>query len=67
MMQSMSKLKEEEKMVMSKALAPQKLMTACVGCMMSNDVLNMFLLCISGHKRDKEHMNVANGMDGSLV
>jgi hypothetical protein len=65
-MQSMSKPKEE-KMVMLKALALRKLMIACVGCMMSSDVLNLFLLRISGHKRDKKHMNTTNGMDGPLV
>ncbi len=67
MMQSMSKSKEEEKTVMSKALAPRKLMISCVGCMMSSDVLNLLLLCISGHNWNKEHTNVANRMDGSLV
>ncbi len=43
MMQSMSKPKKEEKIVMPKALAPQKLMIACVRCMMSNDMLNLLL------------------------
>ncbi len=49
MMQSMSKLKKEKKMEMSKALTPQKLMTTYVRCIMSNDVLNLLLLCISDH------------------
>jgi len=34
----------EEKMVMLKALAPQKLMTTCVQCMTLSDMLNLFLL-----------------------
>ncbi len=46
MMQSMSKSEEEEKIVMLKALAPRKLMTTCVWCMMFGDVLNLFLLRI---------------------
>jgi hypothetical protein len=44
-----------------------KLMTTYVGCMMSSDMLNMFLLHINGHNQNKEHTNVANGMDGPLV
>jgi hypothetical protein len=40
-------LKKEENMVMLKASAPQKLMIACVWCMMSSDVLIMFLLPIT--------------------
>jgi len=46
MMQSMSKSKEEEEIVMPKALAPQKLTTTYVWCMMFGDVLNSFLLRI---------------------
>ncbi len=46
MMQSMSKSKEEEKIVMPKASTLQKLMTICVWCMMFGDVLNLFLLHI---------------------
>jgi hypothetical protein len=46
MMQSMSKSKEEEKIVMPKASAPRKLMIICVRCMMFGDVLNLFLLGI---------------------
>jgi len=62
----MSKPKKEET-VMSKALSPQKLMTACVQCMMSGDMFNMLLLHISDHKWDKEHMDIVDGMDGPLV
>jgi hypothetical protein len=64
MMQSMSKSKKEEKMVMLKALAPRKLMIACVRCMMFGDVLNLFLLHISDHNQNKEHMDVVSRMDG---
>jgi hypothetical protein len=39
----------EEKMVMPKIVAPQKLMTSCVQCMMLGDILNLLLLCISDH------------------
>ncbi len=46
MMQSMLKSKEEEKIIMSKASTPRKLMTTCVWCMMFGDVPNLFLLCI---------------------
>jgi hypothetical protein len=46
MMQSMSKSKEEEKIIMSKALAPRKLMTTCVRCTMFGDVPNLLLLGI---------------------
>jgi hypothetical protein len=46
MMQSMSKSKEEEKIIVAKALAPQKLMTTCVWCMMFGDVPNLLLLRI---------------------
>ncbi len=67
MMQSMSKSKKEKKMVMPKASAPQKLMTAYVRCMMFRDVLNLFLLCINDHNWNKEHMDVAYGMDGPLM
>lgn len=63
----MSKLKKEKKTIMLKALAPRKLMIACVWCMMSSDVLNMFLLHISDHNEYKEHTDVADGMDGPLV
>ncbi len=49
MMQSMSKLEREEKTIMLKALTPQKLMIACVRCMMFGDVLILFLLRISDH------------------
>jgi hypothetical protein len=42
MIQSMSELKIEEKTVMLKALAPQKLMIACVWCMMFGDMLIIF-------------------------
>ncbi len=48
---------------MPKALTPQKLMTAYVWCMMSGDVLNLFLLCINNHNQDKEHADAAYGMD----
>jgi hypothetical protein len=54
-------------MVMPKASAPQKLMTAYVRCMMFRDVLNLFLLCINDHNWNKEHMDVAYGMDGPLM
>ncbi len=67
MMQSMSKSKEE-KTVMLKALTPQKLMIACVQCMMFGDVLNLLLLlCISDHNWDKEHVDIVNGIDEPLV
>jgi hypothetical protein len=67
MMQSMSKLKEE-KMVMSKALTPQKLIILCVRCMMFGDVLKLFfLLRIKDHNWDKEHADVVDGIDGPLV
>jgi hypothetical protein len=52
---------------MSKALTPRKLMITYVQCMMSSDVLNMFLLHISDHNRDKEHVDTADGMDGPLM
>ncbi len=67
MMQSMSKPKKEENMVMLKALAPQKLIIACMRCMKLGDMLNLLLLCISDYKHDKEHADVAYGMDGHLV
>jgi hypothetical protein len=35
--------------------------------MMSNDALNLLLLCISDHNWDKEHVNIADGMDEPLV
>ncbi len=63
----MSKLKKEKNTIMPKALTPQKLMIAYVRCMMSNDVLNLFLLCINNHNQDKEHVNVANEMGRPLV
>ncbi len=66
-MQSMSKSKKEEKTIMPKALAPWKLMIACVRCMMFGDMLNFLLLCINDHNWDKEHTDAANGMDGPLV
>jgi hypothetical protein len=37
-------------------------MTAYVWCMMSGDVLNLLLLCISNHNQDKGHMNAIDGM-----
>jgi hypothetical protein len=40
-------LKKEEKTLMLKALAPWKLMIACVWCMMFGDMLNLLLLRIS--------------------
>jgi hypothetical protein len=52
---------------MPKALTPRKLMIVYVQCMMSNDVLNLFLLCINNHNQDKEHVNVANEMGRPLV
>lgn len=67
MMQSMSKLKKEEKKVMPKASAPQKLMTTCVQCMMDGDVLNLLLLCVSDHNQGKEHVDATCGMDRLLV
>ncbi len=66
-MQSTSKPKKEEKMVISKALTFRKLMITYVWCMMSGDVLNLLLLCISNHTQDKEHTNITNGMDGPLL
>jgi len=67
LMQSMSKSNKEEKMVMSKALTLWKLMIAYVWCMMFSDVLNLLLLRISDHNRDKEHADVADRMDGPLM
>jgi hypothetical protein len=67
MMQSMSKSKKDKKTIMLKTLAPQKLMIACVWCMMFNDMLNLLLLRINDHNQDKEHTDVAFGMDGHLV
>jgi hypothetical protein len=67
MMKSMSKPKKD-KIIMSKASAPRKLMIACVRCMMSSgDMLNLFLLRINDHNWNKEHTDAANGMDGPLV
>jgi hypothetical protein len=60
-------LRKEEKMVMPKALTSQKLMIACLWSIMSGDMLNLLLLCISNHNQDKEHMDDAYGMDGHLV
>jgi hypothetical protein len=34
---------------------------------MYNDVLNLFLLHIGDHNQDKEHADIAYGMDGHLV
>jgi hypothetical protein len=42
-------------------------MIACVQCMMSGDMINLLLLCISDHNQDKEHADVAFRMDGHLV
>ncbi len=66
-MQSMSNFKKEENMIMLKTLISQKLMTTCVQCMMSNDVLNMFLLHINDHNQNKEHVDVVYGMDMPLM
>jgi len=44
-----------------------KLMIACVRCMMFGDVLNLFLLHISNHNQDKEHVDVVDGINGPLV
>jgi hypothetical protein len=38
-----------------------------VWCMMFNDMLNLLLLRINDHNQDKEHTDVAFGMDGHLV
>ncbi len=65
-MQSMSK-PNEEKTIMQKALTPWKLMITYVWCMMFGDVLNLLLLRISNHNRDKEHVDVIDAMDGHLV
>jgi len=35
--------------------------------MMSNDMLNLFLLHLSDHNQVKEHMDTIYGMDGHLV
>jgi hypothetical protein len=67
MMQSMSKLKKEEKIIMSKTLTPQKLMIIRAWCTMSGDVLNLLLLCTSNHNHDKEHADVVDGMGRPLV
>ncbi len=63
----MSNLKKEEKMIMPKALTPQKLMTTCVQCMMFGDMLNLLLLHVSDHNQDKEHVDVTYGMDRRIV
>ncbi len=63
----MSKSKKEEKTIMLKASILQKIMITCVWCMMSNDVLNMFLLCINNHNQEKEHVDAANGMGRPLM
>jgi hypothetical protein len=34
---------------------------------MFGDMLNLFLLCLSDHNQDKEHVDVAYGMDRPLV
>jgi hypothetical protein len=47
---------------MSKASAPQKLMTIYVSCMMSSDMLNLVLLHINDHNQDKEHADITYGM-----
>jgi hypothetical protein len=52
---------------MQKALTPWKLMITYVWCMMFGDVLNLLLLRISNHNRDKEHVDVIDAMDGHLV
>jgi hypothetical protein len=36
-------------------------------CMMYGDMLNLFLLCISDHSQDKEHKDIADGMDEYFV
>jgi hypothetical protein len=46
MMQSMSKLKEQKKIIMRKASTPSKLMTTCAECMMFGDMPNLLLLRI---------------------
>jgi hypothetical protein len=46
MMQSMSKLKEEDKIILLKASTPHKLMTTCVWCMMFGDMPNLLMLHI---------------------
>jgi hypothetical protein len=51
---------------MLEALAPWKLMTTYVWCMMHSDGLNL-LLCVSDHNQDKEHVDVTYGMDRPLV
>ncbi len=66
MMQSMSKPRKKEK-TMPKALASRKLMIASMWCMMFNDVLNLLILDIGDHNEDKEHVDIAYGMDGHLV
>jgi hypothetical protein len=58
---------KEEKTIMLKELAPWKLMTACVWCMMFGDKLNLLLLHTNNHNRDKEHTNTIDGMDRHLV
>jgi len=42
-------------------------MITYVWCMMSSDVLNLFLLHISNDTQDKEHVDTTNGMDGPLL
>jgi hypothetical protein len=46
MMQSMSKSKEEKKIIMPKASAPWKLMSTSMWCMVFGDMLNFLLLRI---------------------
>jgi hypothetical protein len=60
-------VKKEEKMVMLKASTPWKLMTTYVWCMMFGDVLNLHLPHIRDHNWNKEHVDIADGMDGPLV
>jgi hypothetical protein len=58
----MSKPKKEEKTIMLKALAPQKLMTTYVSCMMFGDMLNLVLLNMNDYNQDKEHVDTTYGM-----
>jgi hypothetical protein len=53
-------------MILLRTLIPQTLMITCVQCVMSNDVLNMFLLHINDHNQNKKHVDVVYRMDMPL-
>jgi hypothetical protein len=61
----MSKMKDE-KTIMLKALAPWKLITVYVWCMMHGD-MSLLLLHINNHNQEKEHADITYGMDMPLM